>query len=134
MDNIEDVKKIQSIYKYMKEKNIDSITFNRNIDDEHNLNVYTIHAIINGIDKTTTVKKKERKTISQKLFHTKKPTKTEQNELIKDLINDINELKQKIKDFTLIVKQTDQQKFSFLSGILKILKPALSTLEKTIKD
>lgn len=134
MDNIEDVKKIQSIYKYMKEKNIDTITFDRNIDDQHNLNVYTIHAIINGEDKSTIVKKKERKTIRQKIIRKKEPTKAEQNEIIKELINDIHDLKQKINGFTAIFKKTDKQKFSFLSGILKIIKPVLSTLEKTITD
>ena len=132
MDNdIEDIKKVQAIYKYMKEKNIESITFNCSSDENKHINIYNIDAIINGQHKTTIVNKKER---NRKLFNTKKPTKAEQNQLIKDLINDIHELKQKFKDVTMLIKRNDEHKYTFLSGILKILTPALSTLERSIKN
>jgi hypothetical protein len=137
MDNeIDDIKKIQAIYKYMVDKNMESITFNRSNDEKKHVNIYNIDAIINGEHKTAIVNKKERKTFGQKLFTKKKSkiNKDEQNQLIKDLINDIYELKQKFKEVTTIIRRNDEHRYNFLSGIFKILSPALSTLEKSIKD
>lgn len=136
VNEIEDVKKIQGIYKYMVDKNIESITFNRRNDEEKHVNIYNIDAIINGEHKTIIVNKKERKSFGQKLFTKKKSKidKDEQNQLIKDLINDIHELKQKFKEVTAIIKKNDEHRYNFLSGIFRILSPALSTLEKYIKD
>ena len=118
----------------MVDKNIETITFNCNNDEEKHINIYNIDAIINGQHKIITVNKKQRKTIKQKLFKVKKPTKAEQNQLIKELIDDIHELKQKFKDVSILIKRNDEQKYTFLSGILKILSPALSTLERSIKN
>jgi hypothetical protein len=135
MDNeIEDVKRLQTIYKYMKDKNIESITINRTNDEEKHVNKYIIDVVINGEHKKTIVNKKERKSFAQKVFKRKsKIDKDEQNQLIKDLINDIHELKQKFKEVTNVIKRNDENKYNFLAGILKIISPALSTLEKSIK-
>ena len=138
-NEIDDIKKLQAIYKYMKAKNIDKITIDRTKDEDKNINVYTIDAIIGTKHKKVTVNKKERKTFTIKKTKSKEKDKEKdkyfenQKRKTEDLVNCIQEFKQKIKELNSLLKKNDKNKYNFLSGILKVISPSLSTLEKYIK-